>query len=126
MKIRHQGSKTQLGMERLESRRLLVVDTLELTLVSTGDPSDPTAMIGNDSSLRPAISADGRYIVFRSSADNWVPDDSNRLADVFVKDMRTGKLVFPSSGSSMIPRSALIRPFKYYQRFPSPASRPGC
>ncbi len=37
-------------------------------------------------SLRPSISADGRYVAFRSIADNLVPGDSNATYDVFVRD----------------------------------------
>ena len=39
----------------------------------------------------PSISADGRYVAFESSATNLVPHDTNRLADVFVRDRRTGR-----------------------------------
>lgn len=38
-----------------------------------------------DSSL-PSISGDGRYVAFRSVADNLVPDDTNGVMDVFVRD----------------------------------------
>ncbi len=34
----------------------------------------------------PAISADGRYVIFQSSADNLVPGDTNNALDVFVYD----------------------------------------
>jgi archaellum component FlaF (FlaF/FlaG flagellin family) len=45
--------------------------------------------LGGDSEW-PKISADGRYVVFTSSATNLVPDDTNGLADVFVHDRDTG------------------------------------
>jgi Tol biopolymer transport system component len=45
---------------------------------------------GNGESRAPAISADGRYIAFYSSASNLVPDDTNDAADVFVWDATTG------------------------------------
>jgi Tol biopolymer transport system component len=38
-------------------------------------------------SSQPAISADGRYVVFTSSADNLVPGDTNKAQDVFVRDL---------------------------------------
>ncbi|MGH9266613.1 MAG: TolB family protein, partial [Acidimicrobiales bacterium] len=38
----------------------------------------------------PAITPDGRYITFHSSATNLVPDDTNDRDDVFVHDTRTG------------------------------------
>jgi Tol biopolymer transport system component len=38
----------------------------------------------------PAISADGRYVAFASSATNLVKGDRNRVADVFVRDRVAG------------------------------------
>lgn len=38
------------------------------------------------------ISADGRYVVFGTGADNLVPGDSNGKQDVFLKDMQSGKV----------------------------------
>ena len=35
----------------------------------------------------PQISADGRYIVFASSAENLVPGDTNQQPDIFVRDI---------------------------------------
>lgn len=37
-----------------------------------------------------AISGNGRYVAFTSSASNLVPDDTNRDRDVFVHDRQTG------------------------------------
>lgn len=45
---------------------------------------------GNRWSGGPAISADGRYVTFYSLANNLVPNDGNRLADVFGHDLLTG------------------------------------
>jgi Tol biopolymer transport system component len=44
------------------------------------------------SSYVPALSADGRYIVFRSHASNLVSDDTNYMGDVFLRDNRNGTL----------------------------------
>jgi Tol biopolymer transport system component len=44
---------------------------------------------GNNHSLEPAISADGRFVAFRSYANNLVPGDTNSTADVFVHDRKT-------------------------------------
>jgi Tol biopolymer transport system component len=44
---------------------------------------------GDYSSYGPAISADGRFVAFRSSASNLVPSDTNGSPDVFVRDRRT-------------------------------------
>ncbi len=44
----------------------------------------------NSLSMMPAISAGGRYVAFRSFADNLAPDDTNGGADVFVRDRLSG------------------------------------
>src|SRR5262249_26234463 len=41
---------------------------------------------GNNFSVVPKISADGRFIAFESVADNLVPRDTNDHTDVFVRD----------------------------------------
>jgi LPXTG-site transpeptidase (sortase) family protein len=43
----------------------------------------------NQSSYFPDISANGRYVVFLSDATNLVVGDTNGLADIFLRDMRT-------------------------------------
>jgi Tol biopolymer transport system component len=54
---------------------------------------------GNDGSSAPAISADGRYVVFSSGADNLVEGDTNGVGDVFVHDRRTGQTQLVSIAS---------------------------
>ena len=44
---------------------------------------------GNSDSFAPSLSADGRYVAFRSSASNLVPGDTNAVEDVFVYDRQT-------------------------------------
>ena len=45
---------------------------------------------GNDSSNRPAISSDGRFVAFVSDASNLVAEDNNGEFDVFVHDRASG------------------------------------
>ena len=45
---------------------------------------------GHGSSLGPALSADGRFVAFRSTASNLVPGDTTGVQDVFLRDRRTG------------------------------------
>ena len=47
----------------------------------------------NGNSDHPAISEDGRYIVYQSAASNLVPDDTNEHTDIFRYDRQTGKTV---------------------------------
>jgi Tol biopolymer transport system component len=45
----------------------------------------------NSWSSSPSVSADGRYVAFTSNASNLVQGDTNRLPDVFVRDVVTGR-----------------------------------
>jgi Tol biopolymer transport system component len=69
-------------------------------LVSVG--LDGNAGLGGNS-VSPAISADGRYVVFASLATNLVPNDTNGAADIFRRDLQTQTTtlvsVDPSGGS---------------------------
>jgi len=51
--------------------------------------SNTGALGNNHSSGRPAISGDGRFVAFSSSASNLVPGDTNNVDDIFVYDTRT-------------------------------------
>ncbi len=53
---------------------------------------------GSDVSERPAVSADGRYVVFDSKAPNLVPGDTNEYRDVFVHDRQTGVTTAVTNG----------------------------
>ena len=55
---------------------------------------------GNDVSGPPAISADGRYVAFRSSASNLVVTDTNDVSDVFVWDLLISATTLVSVNSS--------------------------
>lgn len=57
---------------------------------------------GNAQSLRPVISADGRYVAFESQATNLDPADGDALRDIFVRDLqeRTTALVSRAAGAA--------------------------
>jgi Tol biopolymer transport system component len=62
----------------------------------------PDGADGDGLSFAPVVSADGAVVVFSSEASNLVPDDSNRLRDVFVASTATGavtRLSRPGAGS---------------------------
>jgi Tol biopolymer transport system component len=67
--------------------RDLQLGTTERVSVGTGGSQ------ANDSSLSPAISADGRYVAFYSAASDLVPGDTNGVFDVFVRDRQLGTTV---------------------------------
>lgn len=45
---------------------------------------------GNDHSMSPSITPDGRYVAFTSYASNLVVGDTNGFMDVFVRDLQLG------------------------------------
>jgi hypothetical protein len=86
--------------------RALVPGTNALVSVNTNGVS------GDYLSTDPAISGDGRYVAFTSSADDLVPGDANDAQDVFVRDLQTGTTtlvsvstngVNPGNGDSFSP-----------------------
>jgi Tol biopolymer transport system component len=56
-------------------------------LTRVSGPGEDT--IGNGASYEPALSADGRFVVYTSAANNLVPADSNGAPDVFLHDRVT-------------------------------------
>jgi Tol biopolymer transport system component len=70
--------------------------TGQTTVVSVSS----TGVLGNLSSSRPSISADGRYVVFDSGSNNLVTGDSNNASDIFVHDRYTGLTSMVSVSSS--------------------------
>ncbi len=58
----------------------------------------PDGTEANGNSDWPAVSADGRSIVFASSATNLVPGDSNGVSDLFVAGPEIGRLARVSVG----------------------------
>jgi hypothetical protein len=51
---------------------------------------DSQGNVGNGSSKNPAISANGRFVVFHSEAGNLVANDTNNASDIFYHDKKTG------------------------------------
>ncbi len=50
----------------------------------------PNGVSGNGDSILPALSADGRFVSFKSLANNLVAGDRNGVVDVFLHDRQTG------------------------------------
>lgn len=68
--------------------------TTKVSLDAAGPPT-------NGHSDYPSISADGRYVAFHSEASNLVLDDTNDVADVFVRDRHTGDIQRVSVSSEL-------------------------
>jgi Tol biopolymer transport system component len=71
--------------------RDLVGGTTELASVSEdGEPVDATFFIGFSPFGEPDVTPDGRYVVFNSSTAGVTGNDTNTVADVFVRDRAGG------------------------------------
>ena len=83
------ASNLVLG-DSYDSSDIFVKDlqTGSLTLVSTA--ADGSQAVGN--SVKPMISADGRFVTFSSAANNLGAGDLNFHEDVFIKDLQTGAI----------------------------------
>jgi hypothetical protein len=68
----------------------------DLTLVSTSS----LGVKGNGDSEFGIASADGTKVVFWSTATNLVPNDTDTIADVYVKDLVTGTITLASTSDS--------------------------
>ena len=64
--------------------RDLATGSLTLVSVSTN------GVCGSRASSEPAISLEGRYVTFTSSANDLVPRDVNNAPDVFLRDLQNG------------------------------------
>jgi Tol biopolymer transport system component len=60
-----------------------------MTNTTTRISNGPAAAQGSGSSSQPAITADGRYVVFTSDAADLVAGDGNGIADIFLRDRMT-------------------------------------
>jgi Tol biopolymer transport system component len=74
--------------------------TGEVVRVSTGSrTAQGQEAEANGPSREASISADGRYVVFQSSAGNLVAGDTNGNTDIFRKDLVTGETIRVSTGA---------------------------
>ena len=82
----------------------MVLSVLMVTSATAGTgiisrvSTDVNGAQGNNRSYG-SISADGRYVVFSSTASNLVPVDTNSSEDVFIKDTQSGAITLLSNDS---------------------------
>jgi WD40-like Beta Propeller Repeat len=75
------------------------LQTGAITRVST----EANGSQGNSDSIRPSVSADGRYVAFTSGASTLLPGDTNNAGDVFLAPTGFGAVsVFISENSTAV------------------------
>ena len=62
--------------------------------------TDANGHEGNNTSVVPSLSADGRYLAFSSYASDLVTGDTNGVQDVFVRDLQTGAFARVSTNAN--------------------------
>jgi Tol biopolymer transport system component len=72
-----------------KTNQVYLYDFLAATNISVSVGYNPAAP-GNDSSDSPDISSDGRFVAYRSAANNLVPSDTNGVPDIFLFDRPAG------------------------------------
>jgi Tol biopolymer transport system component len=84
------------------ARDVFVRDLQSNTTTLVSRAAGPAGTNSNDFSSWPAMSADGRYVAFESSASNLHPDDVDGVQDVFVRDLQsnTTTLVSRAAGAA--------------------------
>ncbi len=85
--LRNYGFQVGLGLD-VFMRDLQTGKTSRISLDSNGNQANGSSGISFVKSS--AVSADGRYVVFQSVANNLVPGDTNNALDVFVRDTVAG------------------------------------
>jgi Tol biopolymer transport system component len=71
------------------------------------DPANPDP---GDKFAQTSISADGRFVAFQSGATNLVPDDTNGIEDVFIRDrlLGTTERIVKNDGSQILGSDLLV------------------
>jgi Tol biopolymer transport system component len=84
---------------------VFVRDTLENSTLYASRASGAAGAAGNGGSDEAALSADGRYVAFTSSADSLSSEDNNVANNVFVRDVQQSTTTYVSraSGASGAP-----------------------
>jgi Tol biopolymer transport system component len=91
-----------------EVRDVFYVDLYNGIIHRVSQQRDGTS--GNGASRAPAISPDGRYVSFYSDADNLTAGDNRDLPDVFLADVKSGRIRRVSVSSSERSQNDAVEP----------------
>ena len=120
------GHPLTYATSRTPPRDLLPISVAGTDLVSRIADRPANSFSANS----PAISADGRYVAFESSASTLVQNDTNDITDIFVFDRQAGQTSRVSINSAGVEgdsgsTSAAISGDGRYVAFQSQATEPG-
>lgn len=77
----------------------IFVKDLKTGAVTRASTNSQGQQANNGNSYSAVISPNGRYVVFESDATNLVDNDTNASFDIFLKDLKTGKITRVSTSS---------------------------
>src|SRR5207249_4062971 len=110
------------GASDVFARDLLAATTTLISVSTNGLNS------GNGPSSSAAMTPDGRWIVFQSAASDLVANDSNGVADIFIRDLQTGRTLLVSVGQTNACTAPSITPDGRFVAFvtavPLPSAAP--
>lgn len=92
----HPSMSTSLLVLALSCLAPMVLQAQSLSVESR----TPAGAYGNDINDGPRVTPDGRWVVFRSYANNLVPGDTNNAPDTFVRDRQSGVITRVSVSSA--------------------------
>jgi len=102
--LKSQSTKKYPALQIISCLCLFAVLTLSCndSQISEGEISqnESDVQFGNDMSNESVISADGRFVTFQSKATNLIPDDTNGVVDIFLKDLTNGTIRLVSAGAN--------------------------
>ncbi len=86
--------RRRIFLEQLEQRLLLTVDLVSVDLAGLAAGDDlpvPGVLDPSVSGTHPDLSANGKYVVFESDAEDLTDNDGNDFRDIFVRDLDSGE-----------------------------------
>ena len=87
-RVAFDGDADNLSLEDDDTvRDVFVRDAVAGTTILASRASGPGGAAGNAISSGPAISGDGRFVVFASDADNLSTEDDDTVTNIFVRDL---------------------------------------
>ena len=97
--VAYESAASNLVADDTNATSDIFVKDLQTGVTTRVSTSDSGAQ-ANGSSWKPALSADGRYVVFESYATNLAVPDGNTSKDIFVKDLQTGAVARASTSAA--------------------------
>jgi Tol biopolymer transport system component len=92
-------AKNLSGIDKGSVEDVFVRDLKTNRIILVSRATGKRGAAGNGDSSNPSISANGRYVAFESYASNLGPADNSTFPDVFVRDMRSGRVFLAAKGA---------------------------